>query len=35
MSFSMGQLLCGVMVAGGIALYLYLSRIEKLRSTFS
>ena len=29
MSFSMGQLLCGVMVAGGIALYLYLSRIEK------
>ncbi|MBW1725074.1 MAG: prolipoprotein diacylglyceryl transferase [Deltaproteobacteria bacterium] len=35
MSFSMGQLLCGVMVAGGIALYLYLSRIEKLRCAFS
>jgi len=29
MSFSMGQLLCGVMVAGGIVLYLYLFRIEK------
>jgi phosphatidylglycerol:prolipoprotein diacylglycerol transferase len=35
MSFSMGQLLCGVMVTGGIVLYLYLSRIEKLRSAFS
>jgi len=29
MSFSMGQLLCGVMVAGGVLLFLYLSRIEK------
>jgi phosphatidylglycerol:prolipoprotein diacylglycerol transferase len=29
MSFSMGQLLCGVMVAGGIVLYLYLNQIEK------
>ena len=29
MSFSMGQLLCGLMVAGGIVLYLYLNQIEK------
>jgi phosphatidylglycerol---prolipoprotein diacylglyceryl transferase len=29
MSFSMGQILCGMMIMGGIALYLYLSRIEK------
>ncbi len=29
LSFSMGQLLCGVMVAGGIVLYLFLSRTEK------
>jgi phosphatidylglycerol---prolipoprotein diacylglyceryl transferase len=35
MSFSMGQLLCGVMIAGGIVLYLYLSRIEKRRTAFS
>jgi phosphatidylglycerol:prolipoprotein diacylglycerol transferase len=31
MSFSMGQLLCGLMMASGVALYLYLSRIEKRR----
>jgi phosphatidylglycerol:prolipoprotein diacylglycerol transferase len=35
MSFSMGQLLCGAMIAGGIFLYLYLSRIDKRRSAFS
>ncbi|MFC1789029.1 prolipoprotein diacylglyceryl transferase [Thermodesulfobacteriota bacterium] len=35
MSFSMGQLLCGAMIAGGIFLYLYLSRIDKRRSVFS
>ena len=29
MSFSMGQVLCGLMMIGGITLYLYLSRIEK------
>jgi len=29
MSFSMGQILCSTMIIGGIALYLYLSRIEK------
>ena len=29
MSFSMGQILCSMMIIGGIALYLYLSRIEK------
>ena len=34
MSFSMGQLLCGAMIAGGIFLYLYLSRIDKRRSAF-
>ena len=28
-SFSMGQVLCGLMIIGGISLYLYLSRIEK------
>ena len=35
MSFSMGQLLCGVMVAGGIVLYLYLFRIEKHQTVLS
>jgi phosphatidylglycerol:prolipoprotein diacylglycerol transferase len=35
LSFSMGQLLCGVMVAGGIVLYLYLSRIEKHQTVLS
>ena len=29
MSFSMGQLLCGVMVAGGVLLFLYLSRVDR------
>ena len=29
MSFSMGQIFCGMMMIGGIALYIYLSRIEK------
>jgi len=29
MSFSMGQILCSMMMIGGIALFLYLSRIEK------
>ena len=31
MSFSMGQILCSLMMIGGIALYIYLSRIEKQR----
>ena len=31
MSFSMGQLLCGLMMVCGVALYLYLSWIEKRR----
>ncbi|MGI9570740.1 MAG: prolipoprotein diacylglyceryl transferase family protein, partial [Desulfobulbia bacterium] len=29
MSFSMGQLLCGLMMVFGVALYIYLSQIEK------
>jgi len=29
MSFSMGQILCGLMTGGGILLYLYLSRLEQ------
>ena len=29
MSFSMGQILCGLMLAGGILLYLYLCRLEQ------
>ena len=35
LSLSMGQLLCGVMVAGGVALYLYLNQIEKRRTVLS
>ena len=35
MSFSMGQLLCGLMVAGGVGLYLYLSRVDTRRNAFS
>jgi len=35
MSFSMGQVLCGMMMIGGIALYLYLSRIEKQQTVLS
>jgi phosphatidylglycerol:prolipoprotein diacylglycerol transferase len=31
MSFSMGQLLCGLMIVSGVALYFYLSRLEKRR----
>jgi len=34
-SFSMGQVLCGLMMIGGIALYLYLSRIEKQQTVLS
>jgi len=29
MSFSMGQLLCGLMMACGVALYIYLYQAEK------
>jgi hypothetical protein len=29
MSFSMGQLLCGLMMACGVALYIFLSQTEK------
>jgi phosphatidylglycerol:prolipoprotein diacylglycerol transferase len=29
MSFSMGQLLCGLMMVCGVALYIYLSQTEK------
>ncbi len=35
LSFSMGQLLCGLMVAGRIVLFLYLSRIDTRRSVLS
>jgi phosphatidylglycerol:prolipoprotein diacylglycerol transferase len=35
MSFSMGQILCGMMMIGGIALYLYLTRLEKQHSVLS
>jgi len=35
MSFSMGQILCTLMVICGIALYLYLSRIEKQQTVLS
>ncbi len=31
-SFSMGQILCGLMIAGGILLYLFLGRLEKKRT---
>ena len=31
LSFSMGQLLCGLMIVGGVLLYLFLSRLEKQR----
>jgi phosphatidylglycerol:prolipoprotein diacylglycerol transferase len=34
-SFSMGQVLCGLMIIGGIALYFYLSRIEKQQTVLS
>jgi phosphatidylglycerol:prolipoprotein diacylglycerol transferase len=34
-SFSMGQLLCGMMAAGGMVLYLFLSRTDKRRSVLS
>jgi phosphatidylglycerol:prolipoprotein diacylglycerol transferase len=30
-SFSMGQILCGIMIAGGILLYLFLGRLEQKR----
>ncbi|MGD2030649.1 MAG: prolipoprotein diacylglyceryl transferase [Desulfobacterales bacterium] len=35
MSFSMGQILCGMMMIGGIALYLYLTRLEKQHTVLS
>lgn len=28
-SFSMGQILCGIMIVGGLLLYLYLARLER------
>ena len=33
LSFSMGQVLCGLMIFGGALLYLYLRRIENRKST--
>jgi phosphatidylglycerol:prolipoprotein diacylglycerol transferase len=35
MSFSMGQLLCSLMMVCGIVLYVYLSRVEKRRTDLS
>jgi phosphatidylglycerol---prolipoprotein diacylglyceryl transferase len=35
LSFSMGQILCSLMIAGGVLLYLFLSRLEKRRAGHS
>ena len=35
LSFSMGQILCSLMIVGGVLLYLFLSRKEKRRGAFS
>ncbi len=34
-SFSMGQVLCGIMIIGGVFLYLYLHQMEKQRMALS
>ena len=35
LSFSMGQILCSLMIVGGVLLYLFLSRMEKQRAGHS